>query len=51
MGAPTGKATPATDLPKGTLEIEVRKPPPTADGQPARALGQIHLTPIGADPA
>ena len=49
MGAPTGRATPASDLPKGTLEIEVR----SAAGQPMAnqqvRLGQIHLTPTGAD--
>jgi hypothetical protein len=50
MGAPTGRASPASDLPKGTLEIEVR----SAAGQPMPSqtvrLGQIHLTPTGADP-
>jgi hypothetical protein len=49
MGAPTGRATPASDLPKGTLEIEVRN----AAGQPMTnqsvRLGQIHLTATGAD--
>jgi hypothetical protein len=49
MGAPTGRASPASDLPKGTLEIEVRN----AAGQPMAnqpvRLGQIHLTATGAD--
>jgi hypothetical protein len=51
MGAPTGRAMPASDLPKGTLEVEVRGPggQPMAN-QPVR-LGEIHLTATGADRA
>jgi hypothetical protein len=47
MGAPTGRATPASDLPRGTLELEIRN----AAGQPLPnqpvRLGEITLSESG----